>query len=361
VVNEVIEGRADAGAVRTGVLEQLTREGKLDLSEIRVLNRRKESDFPFLLSSELYPEFAFLGTGHVSRELATQVTAELLVMPHDSSSGYTLGWSIPENYHKVQQLMQKWRMHPYEQYGKVTLREAARQHPITVVLALAVSVACALILHLVLTLRNRRRKYAVLREAKQNLDLLNAMTSATPDAVLIRDVQGYYRYLNPAAEFLVGKPAVDLVGRSGPDLFTPVPCGSEPCPPLPCGICPPFEVELSQEGGVRFLQVIRGPMYDEEGRIDGSFLVARDITDLKRLQGEVSRKVEELEEALSKVRQLEGIIPICSYCHKIRDDAASWQQLEQYITDHSGASFSHGICPECYDQHLQSMLDPGKD
>jgi len=102
-VNEVLQGR---------VLEQLTLEGKLDLSEIRVLNRRKESDFPFLLSSELYPEFAFLGTGHVPRELATQVTAELLLMPHDATSGYTLGWSIPENYHRVQQLMQKWRMPP---------------------------------------------------------------------------------------------------------------------------------------------------------------------------------------------------------------------------------------------------------
>jgi response regulator RpfG family c-di-GMP phosphodiesterase len=55
----------------------------------------------------------------------------------------------------------------------------------------------------------------------------------------------------------------------------------------------------------------------------------------------------ELEAALGRVKQLEGIIPICMYCKKIRDDLDSWQQLEKYISDHSEALFSHGICPEC--------------
>ena len=55
----------------------------------------------------------------------------------------------------------------------------------------------------------------------------------------------------------------------------------------------------------------------------------------------------ELEAALGRVKQLEGIIPICMYCEKIRDDLDSWQQLEKYISDHSEALFSHGICPDC--------------
>jgi hypothetical protein len=54
-----------------------------------------------------------------------------------------------------------------------------------------------------------------------------------------------------------------------------------------------------------------------------------------------------LRETQAKVKHLEGIIPICSYCKKIRDDKASWQQMEQYISDHSDALFSHSICPEC--------------
>jgi hypothetical protein len=64
---------------------------------------------------------------------------------------------------------------------------------------------------------------------------------------------------------------------------------------------------------------------------------------------EEKRRAETLlRETQARVKHLEGIIPICMYCKKIRDDKASWQQLEQYISDHSEALFSHSICPECY-------------
>lgn len=62
---------------------------------------------------------------------------------------------------------------------------------------------------------------------------------------------------------------------------------------------------------------------------------------------------EELEAALARVKQLEGIIPICMYCKKIRDDKNTWSQLEQYISDHSEAKFSHGICPHCVDEQME--------
>lgn len=75
---------------------------------------------------------------------------------------------------------------------------------------------------------------------------------------------------------------------------------------------------------------------------------------------EEKRRTEKLlQEERAKVRHLEGIIPICMYCKKIRDDMESWQQLEQYITEHSEAMFSHGICPDCY-SNLHAELDNKK-
>lgn len=59
--------------------------------------------------------------------------------------------------------------------------------------------------------------------------------------------------------------------------------------------------------------------------------------------------IDELQQALAEVRQLQGIIPICVHCKKIRDDAGYWNQLEAYLAEHSGAKFSHGYCPECAD------------
>jgi CheY-like chemotaxis protein len=80
---------------------------------------------------------------------------------------------------------------------------------------------------------------------------------------------------------------------------------------------------------------------------------------IEKRQAEEDRErlILELRAALAKVKQLEGIIPICSYCKKIRDDQESWQQLESYITEHSEALFSHGICPECYIKVTNETLE----
>jgi DNA-binding response OmpR family regulator len=61
-----------------------------------------------------------------------------------------------------------------------------------------------------------------------------------------------------------------------------------------------------------------------------------------------------------EVRQLRGLLPICSYCKKIRDDRNNWTQLEQYVTEHSGAMFSHSLCPDCYDKEIKPQLDQMK-
>jgi len=66
---------------------------------------------------------------------------------------------------------------------------------------------------------------------------------------------------------------------------------------------------------------------------------------IARTQNE--KVIEELKGALAKVKQLSGLLPICSSCKKIRDDKGYWNQIEAYIRDHSEAEFSHGICPEC--------------
>jgi sigma-B regulation protein RsbU (phosphoserine phosphatase) len=66
------------------------------------------------------------------------------------------------------------------------------------------------------------------------------------------------------------------------------------------------------------------------------------------LQATLAERVKELEQALSQVKQLQGMLPICSYCKKIRNDQNYWQKVEGYISDHTGIEFSHGICPDCH-------------
>ncbi len=75
------------------------------------------------------------------------------------------------------------------------------------------------------------------------------------------------------------------------------------------------------------------------------------------LQKALAERVKELEEALSHVKQLQGILPLCSYCKKIRDEGNYWQQVESYISEHTEAQFSHSICPDCYLTEVQPQLD----
>lgn len=70
------------------------------------------------------------------------------------------------------------------------------------------------------------------------------------------------------------------------------------------------------------------------------------------LQQTLATRVSELQVALANVRTLSGLLPICAYCKRVRDDQDYWQQIEQYVGDHSQAEFSHGICPECLDKEL---------
>lgn len=74
------------------------------------------------------------------------------------------------------------------------------------------------------------------------------------------------------------------------------------------------------------------------------------------LQQNLAGQVRQLEEALAQIRLLQGLLPICSYCKKIRDDQNYWHQVESYLTVLSGAKFSHSICPDCYTKNVEPML-----
>jgi CheY-like chemotaxis protein len=83
--------------------------------------------------------------------------------------------------------------------------------------------------------------------------------------------------------------------------------------------------------------------------------------DLERRVRERTAELEsanrELSRALSEVKQLNALLPICSYCKKIRDDKDYWQSVEGYISRHTNAQFSHSICPQCYEQHIKPELE----
>jgi sigma-B regulation protein RsbU (phosphoserine phosphatase) len=75
-----------------------------------------------------------------------------------------------------------------------------------------------------------------------------------------------------------------------------------------------------------------------------------------RLERSLRQKNKELSEALAQVKQLKGLLPICMFCKKIRNDENYWQKVEEYLVEHTGADFSHSICPECLEKHYSKYV-----
>jgi integral membrane sensor domain MASE1 len=83
------------------------------------------------------------------------------------------------------------------------------------------------------------------------------------------------------------------------------------------------------------------------------------LTERRQAEQARLRAIQELERALNEIKTLRGLIPICAWCKRIRNDAGLWEQLEGYLREHTEAEFSHGICPECLDE--RHALDPNSD
>ncbi len=83
----------------------------------------------------------------------------------------------------------------------------------------------------------------------------------------------------------------------------------------------------------------------------------REITERKKLEIEREHLIKSLTDAMASIKQLKGLLPICMYCKKIRNDKGYWEQVENYISDHTEAEFSHGLCDDCYKKHYPDLYD----
>jgi PAS domain S-box-containing protein len=92
------------------------------------------------------------------------------------------------------------------------------------------------------------------------------------------------------------------------------------------------------------------PEFNNQGEIETVLMVSFNVTDLKNTE-------LELRQALAEVKQLQEILPICSYCRSIRDDKDYWHTVENYISTHTDSKFSHSICPHCYDEQIKPQLE----
>lgn len=177
------------------------------------------------------------------------------------------------------------------------------------------------------------------------------------DMLCVLDFSGYFKQLNPAWETTLGFTREELMARRFIDFVHPddrertlgqnreVRGGAQ---------ARLFENRYAcKDGSYRWL--LWNSTRDERRQV--IYGVARDITARKAAEQERERLVAELQAALAEVRTLQGFLPICSYCKRIRDDENYWHAVEAYIAEHTNTRFSHGICPRCYADVIEPELN----
>ena len=117
-------------------------------------------------------------------------------------------------------------------------------------------------------------------------------------------------------------------------------------------------IRVRKDGTKAAVACTLSPIKDPSGKIVGISAIERDITSRKLEETERLLLIDELSTALANVKTLRGLLPICSTCKSIRDDRGYWTKLESYISEHTDAEFTHGICPECQ-SHLEVDIDVG--
>ncbi len=176
------------------------------------------------------------------------------------------------------------------------------------------------------------------------------------DLLCCLDFNGYFKLLNPAWERTLGFTTEELMSRPFIEFVHPDDRArtlAQNSDVRDGGHALAFENRYRcKDGSYRWL------LWNAAPHPTGQtiYSVARDITAWKEAEAERNQLVRELQEALAEVRRLQAILPICSYCKKIRDDANQWQSVESYIATHTSTRFSHSICPTCFEAEVEPQF-----
>jgi diguanylate cyclase (GGDEF)-like protein/PAS domain S-box-containing protein len=213
VIRQVVNNQVDVGFVRTGLIESMIDEGKLDASAIKVINPQYDPDFPLRRSTALCPEWPFLASGHVPEALVKAVVMALLqIKPDDPAAlaGKFYGFSPPADYGALESMLLELDAHP-NRLAYFGLRDIITKYSAAIVASLSI-VLLLMLLAVVLLIRSKRRVAAALRERAAMLDSLG-------EGLYVIDRQGHCEFINPVALEILGLTRQEIVGKDQHRLF----------------------------------------------------------------------------------------------------------------------------------------------
>lgn len=286
IVNAVLAGSVDVGIVRTGVLERLANAQAINLSDLKVLNAKQVSDFPYLLSTDLYPEWALVKSSHTPKTIAKKVASALLSMAPNSEAAKARGyweWVTPVDYQPIRELMQKLRVGVYQDYGKVSLLQYVKDNLVLSSLLLTVLIILAVTGLLVLKLNKRLKAVNYFVEQQNNMIL-----DSVSEGIYGVDLNGNCTFINRALTQLTGWRKSDMLGKFQHEILHHTHADGSPHLSKDCPVYQTFvdgeakyikrDVFWKKNGERIFVEYNATPIKDKFDKIVGSVVVFRDTT-----------------------------------------------------------------------------------
>jgi PAS domain S-box-containing protein len=199
---------------------------------------------------------------------------------------------------------------------------------------------------------NRRKAEEALRESEERY---RSLAEAAHDMIFIVNRDDILVYVNSSAAEFFHRTPDELVGKSRGLLFPEEVISGQKLSLrslFETGEHKYVESKLISLDQLMWLGTWLVPLRDYTGQVAGVMGVSRDISDRKWLEEDKQKLLNRLQESLSQVKTLSGLLPICASCKKIRDDTGYWQQVESFIQKHTDATFTHGVCPDCFAKFL---------
>ncbi|MBU0622328.1 MAG: PhnD/SsuA/transferrin family substrate-binding protein [Gammaproteobacteria bacterium] len=300
VIETVLAGSADAGFVRTGVIEAMAREGKLDLQQLKVVNRQNLSSYPYAVSTPIYPEWPVAVMPQVDEQTASRLAAALFLLPRRDTGGIA-GFTTPANYAGVENLMRHLRLPPFEQAPEIKLRDlwgrySGRMLALGGLLLLLAAASIGLIM---LYRRSQQTLHALAQQAEKEKLILSSLA----EGVYGVDAEGKCIFINPRALGMLGYAESEVLGRNAHCLFHQCRENDSVYPAEGCPVSHALrdgrkrEVEdsfMRREGG--WFPVLLNVSAMQHGEtIVGAVVVFQDITERKQAEEEIRRLNQDLE------------------------------------------------------------------
>lgn len=319
-IQMVLEGKADVGFARTGVIEAMAREGKLDVAALKILNPRTEADFPYRLSTRLYPEWVFAAMPNIEEALSLQVAAALLSLPHDGEVAQMIGihgFTIPADYHPVDDLLREMRLPPFDATPEFSLHDVwGRYRGLIAATTLALSLLLLVVTARLARLnRNLKIKRSQLRQGMVKLEDSEArqriILDTLGEGVYGVDTDGRCIFINTTALSMLGYSEEDVLGRDQHALFHHHRPDGQPYPAADCpiiqtardGVSRSEEEWFFRKDGISFPVGLTATPLLQDGLLAGAVIVFRDISESKAAEArlrmfaiQVGRYADEVEE-----------------------------------------------------------------